>query len=91
MVNRGEHIDIGILCQPIESETINPEVIRREPLVIALPMEHPLASKTSSINLINLANEPFILTGRKVNQSHYDTVINCYYQAGFRPKVVQET
>ncbi|MED0765348.1 LysR substrate-binding domain-containing protein [Aneurinibacillus thermoaerophilus] len=86
------YIDIGILCHPIKikNDTIHVEVIRQEPMVIALPKDHPLASKTSPINLVDLSNDPFILTGRKANQSHYDTVMNCCYQAGFHPKVVQE-
>ncbi|MCY9669230.1 LysR substrate-binding domain-containing protein [Paenibacillus alginolyticus] len=53
-------IQIGILSEPSESDAINFEVIRREPMVIALPKEHPLASETSLIDLIDLANDPFI-------------------------------
>jgi len=86
-----ETIQIGIISEPIESEAINLQIIRREPMVIALPKEHPLASETSPIQLIALANDPFIVTGRKANQGHYDGVINCCYQAGFSPKIVQET
>ena len=84
-------IQIGIISEPIEDETLNFEIIRRESMVIALPKEHPLASKTSSIDLIELANDPFILIGRKSNQHHYDGVINSCYEAGFSPNIVQET
>ncbi|MEC5186658.1 Hca operon transcriptional activator [Parageobacillus caldoxylosilyticus] len=87
------HIDVGMLCHPIKikNDTIQVEVIRQEPMVVALPKDHPLASETSPIDLMDLSNDPFILTGRKANQSHYDTVMNGCYQAGFYPKVVQET
>ncbi|MED4268628.1 LysR substrate-binding domain-containing protein [Priestia megaterium] len=84
-------IQIGIISEPIEDETLNFEIIRRESMVVALPKEHPLASKTSSIDLIELANDPFILIGRKSNQHHYDGVINSCYEAGFSPNIVQET
>ncbi|BBU40765.1 LysR family transcriptional regulator [Aeribacillus sp. FSL K6-1121] len=86
-------IDIGILCQPanIKNDGIHFEVIRQERMMIALPEDHRLASGTSPIHLEELAGDSFILTGRKANQSHYDTVINSCYQAGFHPKVVQET
>jgi DNA-binding transcriptional LysR family regulator len=60
-------------------------------MVVALPKEHPLSSKTSSIDLIELANDPFILTGRKSNQIHYDGVINSCHEAGFSPNIIQET
>ena len=86
-------IDIGILCHPfnIQNDSIQVEVIRQERMVLALPKDHPLAAKTSLIQLEDLANDPFILTGRKANQTHYDAVMNCCYHAGFHPKVVQET
>ncbi|MFS0906822.1 LysR substrate-binding domain-containing protein [Priestia aryabhattai] len=64
--------------------------MRKEPMVAALSKEHPLASKTSS-DLIELANDPFILTGRNSNQSHYDGIINSCYDAGFSPNIIQET
>lgn len=89
------HIDVGILCYPDKRENIylgiDLEVVREERMVIALPKEHPLAGATSSIDLVELANDPFIITGRKANQSHYDIVMHCCYQAGFSPKVIQET
>ncbi|MGG3609755.1 LysR substrate-binding domain-containing protein [Priestia megaterium] len=84
-------IQIGIISEPIEDETLNFEIIRRESMVVALPKEHPLAFKTSSIDLIELANDPFILIGRKSNHYHYDGVINSCYEAGFSPNIVQET
>lgn len=84
-------IHIGIISEPIENKSLNLEIIRKEPMVAALPKEHPLASKTSSIDLIELANDPFILTGRNSNQSHYDGIINNCYDAGFSPNIIQET
>lgn len=84
-------IHIAILSEPKESNEINFELIRKEPLVVALPKEHSLAAKTSSIELINLSNEPFVLTRRTANQNYYDAVINCCYQEGFSPQIEQET
>ncbi|WP_225049969.1 acetoin biosynthesis transcriptional regulator AlsR [Priestia megaterium] len=84
-------IHIGIISEPIENQSLNFEIIRREPMVVALPKEHPLASKTASIHLMDLANEPFIVTERKSNQHHYDGVINSCYESGFSPNVIQET
>lgn len=84
-------IHIAILSEPKENEKINFEIIRKEPLVIAMPKEHPLATKTSSLELVNLSNDPFIITRRTANQSYYDAVINCCYQAGFSPLIEQET
>lgn len=85
------NLHIGIVSEPIESEEIAHEIIRCEPMVIAIQKEHPLASQSSAIDLIAFANDPFLLTGRKSNPRYYDGVINCCYQAGFSPKIVQET
>ncbi|MCP3809361.1 LysR family transcriptional regulator [Paenibacillus sp. Lou8.1] len=87
-------IHVGIISEPIESEEINLQIIRQEPLIIALPREHPLvvnSTTASPIQLIDLENEEFIVTGRRANQGHYDGVINSCYQAGFSPRIVQET
>ncbi len=84
-------LHIGIVSEPIECEKITHEVIRCESMVIAIQKGHPLASGSSAIDLIDFANDPFVLTGRKSNPRHYDGVINCCYQVGFSPKIVQET
>ncbi|MEJ9210203.1 LysR family transcriptional regulator, partial [Bacillus smithii] len=68
-------IDVGILCHPIENDNIHFEVIRQEPMMIALPKDHPLAHETSSVNLKDLSNDPFIVTGRKANRRHYDILM----------------
>ncbi|MFP3123764.1 LysR substrate-binding domain-containing protein [Ectobacillus funiculus] len=84
-------IQVGIVSEPIAHEGISFQVLKQEPLVIALPKEHPLASETSSADLTKFANDPFVLTSRKANQVYYDGVINCCFQAGFSPQIVQET
>ncbi|MEI2467004.1 LysR substrate-binding domain-containing protein [Niallia taxi] len=84
-------IHIGIISEPTENEEFHLQMIKQEPMVVALPIEHPLSIQTDPIKLIELANDSFIITGRMANQSHYDGVINACYQAGFSPKIVQET
>lgn len=84
-------IHIGIISEPFENDAFNFEVIRREPMVVALPREHPLASENSPIDLIELENDPFILTGRESNQIYYDRIINSCGEVGFSPNIIQET
>jgi DNA-binding transcriptional LysR family regulator len=85
------NIHVGIVSEPLENDEFSFQILRQEPLIIALPKEHPLANETSSIDLINFANDSFIMTSRMANQVHYDGLINCCFQAGFSPKIVQET
>ena len=84
-------IHVGIVSEPPENDEFSLQILRQEQLIIALPKEHPLTTEISPIELINFSNDSFIMTSRKANQVHYDGIINCCFQAGFSPKIVQET
>ncbi|OWV68925.1 transcriptional regulator [Rhizobium sp. R634] len=60
-----------------------------EPMVIALPANHPLARR-SKLPLAALAGEPFILFPRLVGLSLYDDVVLACRKAGFELAVAQE-
>lgn len=84
-------IDVGFdsLPNPYKNEaelTFMP--ILEEPLVIALPENHPLAAQ-SEIPLEALADEPFILPSPEL-VPFYTEIFDLCQQAGFSPKVVQE-
>lgn len=84
-------IDVGFdsLPNPYKNEaelTFMP--ILEEPLVIALPENHPLAAQ-SKIPLEALADEPFILPSPEL-VPFYTEIFDLCQQAGFSPKVVQE-
>ncbi|MGF2040479.1 MAG: LysR family transcriptional regulator [Nostoc sp. CmiVER01] len=65
------------------------EVVNKEPLVMVLPQQHPLANN-SQVQLADFANEPFILPCREtVPGLHKMTRIACM-EAGFHPNIVQE-
>ncbi len=65
------------------------EIVNKEPLVMVLPQQHPLANN-SRVQLADFANEPFILPCREtVPALHKLTQIACI-EAGFHPNVVQE-
>jgi DNA-binding transcriptional LysR family regulator len=83
-------IDIGILCSPVTSPDLEFAVIRKEPFIVALPENHPLASKTDLLEVQELSSELFIMTPRKAGQIYYDMVIGVCYNAGFSPIITQE-
>lgn len=83
-------IDCGFLhMQDINDSNISCMSVLQEPLVIALPENHPLALQTI-IPLQALAGESFILPPHHMGQDFYSQVINLCQQAGFHPTVVQE-
>jgi DNA-binding transcriptional LysR family regulator len=65
------------------------ETILREPLLVALPREHPLAS-APAVPLAALAGERFVLFPRPLGPSLYDQILALCERAGFRPRVQQE-
>ncbi len=91
LIDRHRQIDVGFDRLPISNQydsTLNYLPILQEPLIIALPENHPLASHRE-IPLTALANEPFVLPAPELVPS-YSQIINLCQQAGFFPKVVQE-
>jgi DNA-binding transcriptional LysR family regulator len=84
-----QQIDAGFLYLPLDDASLNTECVSREPLVLALPESHRLASKPR-IALQALTEEPFILTARYSMPGLYGQVIKACHQAGFVPRAVQK-
>lgn len=85
-----KQIDAGLLYLPLEDSALEVECVLREPLVLALPENHPLA-KTERVELQKLAGEPFILPRRyTMMPGLHGQVMEACRQAGFSPDAVQE-
>jgi DNA-binding transcriptional LysR family regulator len=84
-------IDIGFVRRPIEGalESLVVKTILREPLVLALPHDHPLRARRA-VNPRALAHEPFILFPRHAAPGLYDQIASICRRAGFRAQVAQE-
>lgn len=83
-------IDVGFLYLPLNDPSLEIECITREPLVVALPEAHPLASK-DRVELQALAEEPFVLPARYQRvPGLYGQVTEACRQAGFTPNAVQK-
>jgi DNA-binding transcriptional LysR family regulator len=61
-----------------------------EPLIVALPNNHPLAIREKEIHLLDLEPYDFVLYRRLAGQDLFDNILASCYQAGFSPKIVQE-
>lgn len=68
------------------------EKVLEEPMWVAVPSGHKLASRTSArpLKLEELSNEPFVLYRRRAGQGLYDAILAAYVRAGFSPHIVQE-
>ncbi|MHA3080223.1 LysR family transcriptional regulator [Acinetobacter sp. ANC 5502] len=61
-----------------------------EPLIVALPSNHPLTEKSGAIRLLDLEPYEFVLYRRLAGQDLFDNILAHCYQAGFSPNIVQE-
>jgi DNA-binding transcriptional LysR family regulator len=86
---RDARLDVGFVRPPISEQTLNVEVLIREPLVAALPPGHRLASR-ARIPLGALADEPFILPPRDAVPLFHDAVLKACREAGFVPHAPHE-
>ena len=68
---------------------LSAQVLRQEPYVLAVPGDHPLAGQ-NKVALSQLKNEPFIMYPRSVQPQLYDSMMACFKDSGFTPKIVQE-
>ncbi|MBD2774274.1 LysR family transcriptional regulator [Iningainema tapete] len=84
-------ISVGFVVPPLKGKEkeLVVEAVLQEPLVLALPENHPLASQ-SKVKVRSLANEPFIMAQRESGCGMYDQVMAICLRAGFSPKVTQE-
>lgn len=58
-------------------------------LVVALPSDHPLASR-KRISLSSLATEPLVMFSRQVSPVYFDNLIATCRASGFSPRVLHE-
>lgn len=61
-----------------------------EPLIVALPNNHPLVNKEEPLHLLDLEPYDFVLYRRLAGQDLFDNILASCYMAGFSPKIVQE-
>jgi DNA-binding transcriptional LysR family regulator len=85
-------LDVGIFRVDLPSlaETdLVAEPIAREPYVLALPADHPLAAR-ARVPLAAVAKEPFVTFPYRSNPSLHGQIERFCLGAGFVPRVVQE-
>ena len=61
-----------------------------EPLIVAMPNNHPLAGVNTPIQFLGLEPYDFVLYRRLAGQDLFDNILASCYQAGFSPNIVQE-
>lgn len=82
-------LDVGIVRDVESLPGITTRELAREPLIVALPADHPLAGR-ESLELSELATSGFVVFPRQRVSRLYDVISALCLQAGFHLRVAQE-
>lgn len=82
-------IDVALMRTPVQDELVDVEVVRREPLVVALPESHPLAER-ETVRFRDLKAEPFVTYPSEHRSVLHDAVLAAAQRAGFQPRRVAQ-
>lgn len=82
-------IDIGVGRLTLEDEEVSRLVLRDEQLVVAVPAEHPLASRTA-LDLNDIQTLDLILYPAQPRPSYADHLLGLFKQQNVVPRVAQE-
>jgi DNA-binding transcriptional LysR family regulator len=83
-------IDVGFGRIPLDDPSISRILLRLEKLSVALPLEHPLASRMGTIKLEDLAGDGLIVYPKAPRPSYADQVLALYRERGIKPPMVHE-
>lgn len=89
---RKRQIDIGFFHLPnriSDYADLEVFVVLQEPLVVAVPDNHPLATE-SQIKLESLTNERLVLPSRHYAPGLSEQIYSLFHKSGIAPNVVQE-
>ena len=89
-LERGE-LDAGLMLHSpgLVPPGLQHQRVAREPLVLAVPDPHPLASSTS-VKLAQVLAQPLVIFPRRIVPSLHDAILGIYQAAGRAPAVAQE-
>ncbi len=82
-------LDVGLVRAAAPTEAVAVEHLVAEPLLAALPADHPLAEGTEIIPE-DLADEPFVLWPRPLGRAFFDIIVGYCLEHGFSPRIVAE-
>ena len=88
LLQSGE-LDLGLSILPSPASSLTMRPVFREPLIAAVPTNHPLAGRRRTA-LRSLAAEAFIQFPRELAPGLYDLAIAACQKAGFTPHLAQE-
>ncbi len=85
---RTRRIDLGIVRQPLLQAGYENECLVREPFVLAIPRQHPLAA-VGQVGVRNLDGAPFLMYSHAAYPPFNELLTGMFRSAGVAPEYVQ--
>lgn len=82
-------LDLGVMRNTPLPETLDHQLMLREPLCAVLPRDHRLAGK-AAISLAELAEEPFVFFDPQVGTALYTEILALLQRYNITPNIAQE-
>lgn len=83
-------VDCAMIRLPLDCGNAVVTPLVKEKMIAVLPSGHPLGERRS-VDLKQLAGDPFILYPRAIGPELYDAIISACRAAGFSPKIEMES
>lgn len=83
-------IDVGFGRVRLDDPSVKREILREEPLVAAIPMEHELAVERRPLSLTEIAKHDHLVYPRNPRPSYADQVLTLFRDMGLEPRAVHE-
>ena len=84
----GGRIDVGLVRPPVDQRSFKSFRVLREPLVLAVPSDHPLARAATPM-LADLDRQPLVMYSPYESRYFYDLLAAIFAEAEISPKYVQ--
>ncbi len=82
-------LDMAFVRKKPTDDHLRSRFILSEPILAALPSDHPLAGR-SEIAISEIAHEPLVISGRSSRPIHFDIIHDYLRSKGFEPNITQE-
>ena len=79
-------LDLGLLTAPFPAEGLDRTAVWREPMVVIMHREHPLAG-LAAVDFPDLVGQDLLLFRRENGPGHHDQVLDVCRRNGWQPRV----
>ncbi|MDF2894097.1 MAG: LysR family transcriptional regulator [Rhodococcus erythropolis] len=86
---RSGALDLGLLRPPVPAGALETSLLQREPLMLAVPLDHRLADSSRNPTITDLDGEALVMYSPAEARYFYDLLVSTFLDAHIAPRYVQ--